>query len=177
MALVLGHPPQSHLPRWVHSQDGFTFYWPAASDQGANNQVLASYEYKTGAAEGAFSDWLRVISGRGTGYHRQWYYCLPRSLQTFFVRTADNAGNVLLLLPTLASHPLLQRLSSYSATKCGHYPETTSDSQQLKTSFLWLGTNQHPTAVSCLKYYYCVNCTPSADTMTKPPVVRQQTEN
>lgn len=151
------------------SQDGFTFYWPAASDQGANQSGIAYYEYKTGATEGAFSDWTKsnqrgeelvTIASDITAYQEGQNF--------FFVRTVDNAGNVSATTSNIGVSPFYYNASAPTAPQnVVITPETTSDTPAAENIFGVTWDKPASYSGELAKYYYCVNCTPSADTMTE----------
>ncbi|MCA9372937.1 fibronectin type III domain-containing protein, partial [Candidatus Woesebacteria bacterium] len=146
-----------------------TFYWPAASDQGANQSGIAYYEYKTGATEGAFSDWtqsnqrgeeLVTIASDITAYQEGQNF--------FFVRTVDNAGNVSATTSNIGISPFYYNASAPTAPQnVVISPETTSDSPAAENIFSVTWDKPASYSGELSKYYYCVNCTPSADTMTE----------
>ncbi len=72
--------------------NNFTFAWAASSD---NSSGIKSYEYKTGASEGEYSDWQETDAGETSSR------ALSKSdiayqdgTNIFYLRGKDNAGNV-----------------------------------------------------------------------------------
>ena len=151
------------------SQNEFSFYWPPASDQGTNQSGLAYYEYKTGATDGLFSTWTKsnqpgdsliTVASSITAYQEGQNF--------FFVRTVDFAGNVSAEISNLGVSPFYFNESAPTAPQnLVITPNTTNDNQALENIFAVTWDKPASYSGELAKYYYCVNCTPSAETMTE----------
>lgn len=151
------------------SQNEFSFYWPAASDQGLNQSGLAYYEYKTGATEGPYSTWTKsnepgdplvTLASNITAYQEGQNF--------FFVRTVDFAGNVSAEISNLGVSPFYYNESAPTApVNVVISPVTSSDAQALENIFTVTWDKPASYSGELAKYYYCVNCTPSVETMTE----------
>lgn len=151
------------------SQNEFSFYWPPASDQGTNQSGLAYYEYKTGATDGPYSTWTKsnqpgdslvTVASSITAYQEGQNF--------FFVRTVDFAGNVSAEISNLGVSPFYFNESAPTAPQnLVITPSTTSDNQSPENIFSVTWDKPASYSGELAKYYYCVNCTPSAETMTE----------
>lgn len=156
------------------SQNEFSFYWPPASDQGLNQSGLAYYEYKTGATEGAFSTWTKsnepgeelvTLTSNITAYQEGQNF--------FFVRTVDFAGNVSAEISNLGVSPFYYNESAPTApVNVVISPVTSSDSQAAENIFTVIWDKPASYSGELAKYYYCVNCTPSVETMSQTTSVQ-----
>ncbi len=148
------------------ADNSFDFYWPPAVDEGGSG--VSHYEYKTGATdpEDPFSQWQATsgpddrmavgVTAYGEGQNM------------FFVRTVDNAGNYSAIASNVAVAPFYYNQSAPTApTNLVITPETSSDNPASSNVFKvsWDKPESYSGEIS--KYYYCVNCTPSASTMTE----------
>ncbi len=151
------------------SQNEFSFYWPPASDQGLNQSGLAYYEYKTGATEGTFSDWTKSNeAGQPLVTTASNVTAYQEGQNFFFVRTVDFAGNVSAEISNLGVSPFYYNESAPTAPEnVVITPETSSESPAAENIFTVTWDKPASYSGELAKYYYCVNCTPSAETMTE----------
>jgi len=150
------------------ANNSFTFFWPTALDRGANASGITHYQYKTGASEGEFSDWQSsnepgqtIVTQAGN------IQAYQQGQNFFFVRSVDAAGNVSATTTNVAVAPFYYNADAPTAPLNVVISPTTS-AQDPAASNVFSVSWDKPESFSgeIAKYYYCVNCTPSASTMT-----------
>lgn len=142
--------------------NSFTFYWPAATDNGPSG--VFGYEYKTGASSGAYFDWQFTTATTVVDVP-----AYQEGQNFFFVRTKDVAGNY----SGTTSNNVSVTSFYYNAT-APTAPQnvvitpTTSEGNQSASNVFSVSWDKPATySGEIAKYWYCVNCTPSASTMTE----------
>ncbi|MBD3250027.1 MAG: hypothetical protein GF381_00415, partial [Candidatus Pacebacteria bacterium] len=146
--------------------NSFDFYWPAATDTGGSG--IAYYQYKTGSTDATdpFSDWQSTTSASDRQVSSVTAYTEGQNF--FYVRTVDNAGNVSATSSSLAASPFYFNESAPTApTNLTITPTTTQDDPATSNVFTVSWDEPESYSGDIEKYYYCVNCTPSATTMTE----------
>jgi hypothetical protein len=145
------------------ANNSFEFFWPTATDNGPAG--VRGYDYKTGSTDPAdpFSEW-QFTSGTNaanvTAYQEGENY--------FFVRTVDNSGNVSAETSNLGISPFYFNSTAPTAPQNVVISPETSESVPADENIFTV-TWDKPASFSgeLAKYHYCVNCTPSATTMTE----------
>ncbi|MFA5136619.1 MAG: LamG-like jellyroll fold domain-containing protein [Patescibacteria group bacterium] len=142
--------------------NSFTFYWPAATDNGPSG--ISGYEYKTGTSSGTLSDWIFTVDTTATAIT-----AYQEGQNFFYVRAKDNAANYSgtttnnvavgsfyynASAPTKPENVVLSPATSESAPSISNVFDVTWDKPATYSGDI-------------AKYYYCVNCTPSQTTMTE----------
>ena len=151
------------------SENQFSFYWPSASDQGVNQSGLSYYEYKTGASDGTFSTWTRSNEpGEPLVTMAENVVAYQEGQNFFFVRTVDFAGNVSAEISNLGVSPFYYNSSAPTAPlNVVISPESSSASPAAENIFDVSWDRPASYSGEIAKYHYCVNCTPSAETMAQ----------
>jgi hypothetical protein len=150
------------------ANNSFTFFWPTALDRGANASGITHYQYKTGASEGEFSDWQSSNEPGQTIVTQAGNIQAYRQGQNFFfVRSVDSAGNVSATTTNVAVAPFYYNADAPTAPLNVVISPTTSEQDPAASNVFSVSWDK-PASFSgeIAKYYYCVNCTPSASTMT-----------
>src|SRR3989339_530886 len=137
--------------------NSYTFYWPATTDTGGSG--LAGYQYKTGTESGALSDWQNT-----TGTSVADIPAYQSGENTFYLRAYDNAGNY---SSTINTKYYYNAEAPTAPTSLTITPSTTADSPSSTNSFTVTWGEPATYSGAIAKYYYCVNCTPSALTMSE----------
>lgn len=148
------------------ANNSFDFYWPPATDTGGSG--IAYYEYKTGStdAEDPFSSWQATSSPDDRVASNVIAYTEGQNL--FYVRTKDIAGNYSAATSNVAASPFYFNESAPTApTNLAITPATTADTPASSNVFSVSWDKPATYSGEISKYYYCVNCTPSASTMTE----------
>jgi len=142
--------------------NSFTFYWPAATDNGPSG--LKGYEYKTGATSGEFSQWQFTTSTTVTNIP-----AYQEGQNFFYVRSVDNAGNY--SGSTSNNVSITSFYYNQSAPTAPQNvvisPATSVDNPASSNVFTVTWDKPANYSGEIAKYYYCVNCTPSSTTMTE----------
>ena len=140
----------------------FTFFWPAVTDVGPAG--LKGYEYKTGVGDTSiWGDWQFTTE---TSISEVPAY--TEGANIFYVRAVDNAGNYSQATTNNGTASYYYNQSAPQApqnVKIG--PETSSDNQAATNSFTVSWDKPQKYSGDIAKYYYCVNCTPSKNSMTE----------
>ncbi len=141
----------------------FDFFWPQATDSGPAG--IAGYEYKTGStdSEDPFSNWQYTTSTGATNVA-----AYTEGQNFFYVRSVDKAGNRSATTTNLGVSPFYYNASAPTAPRnIVITPSTTSTSPASSNVFSVTWDKPESYSGEIAKYYYCVNCTPSATTMTE----------
>ena len=144
------------------SNNSFTFFWPAATDNGPSG--VKGYEYKTGTASGTFADWIFT-----TGTLAADVSAYQEGQNFFLVRTVDNSSNV----SGSTSNNVSMASFYYNASaptrpqNVNISPNTSESAQSISNVFSVTWDKPATFSGEIQKYYYCVNCTPSANVMTE----------
>lgn len=153
------------------ANNSFDFFWPAAVDVGGSG--LSHYEYKTGTSDldDPFSDWQATSGPDDRMAYAVTAYTEGQNL--FYVRTVDNAGNYSAISSNVAASPFYFNESAPTApTNLTITPATVSASPATSNVFSVSWDKPDSFSGELSKYYYCVNCTPSAATMTETTSVQ-----
>jgi len=142
--------------------NSFTFYWPSATDNGPSG--LKGYEYKTGTPSGELSQWQFTTLTTVTDIP-----AYQEGQNFFYVRTVDNAGNVSgSTSNNVSTATFYYNQSAPTAPRnVVVTPETSESSPASSNVFTVTWDKPESYSGEIAKYYYCVNCTPSATTMTE----------
>ncbi|HNS94886.1 MAG TPA: DNRLRE domain-containing protein [Candidatus Woesebacteria bacterium] len=149
--------------------NSFTFFWPVAQDRGANASGITHYQYKTGGTEGVFSEWQDSnVPGDNIVTQIGGIQAYQQGQNFFFVRSVDRAGNVSAVTTNVAVAPFYYNADAPTAPQnIVISPTTSSDSPAASNVFSVSWDAPETYSGEIAKYYYCVNCTPSATTMTE----------
>lgn len=142
--------------------NSFTFYWPAATDNGPSG--LAGYEYRTGATSGPYSQWQFTTQTTVTDIP-----AYQEGQNFFYVRSKDNAGNYSgeTTNNVAASSFYFNQSAPTAPQNVKITPETSVSSPASSNVFTVTWDKPASYSGEIAKYYYCVNCTPSANNMTE----------
>lgn len=144
------------------SNNAFTFFWPAATDNGPSG--VSGYEYKTGTSSGAFADWVFTSGTTATDVS-----AYQEGQNFFLVRTVDTSGNV----SGNTSNNVSMASFYYNASaptqprNVNITPETSVASSSASNVFTVAWDKPATYSGEIAKYYYCVNCTPALNAMTE----------
>lgn len=136
----------------------FTFFWPTASDNGSSG--IAGYEYKTGAngAEWVFTTATQVSN----------VAAYQEGQNVFYVRSKDVAGNYSTVTSSTGTVSFYYNSTAPTApANLAITPSSSADSPAAANAFTVTWDEPATFSGSIAKYHYCVNCTPSASTMTE----------
>lgn len=141
----------------------YTFYWPDAIDVGGSG--IAGYEYKTGSTDidDPYSRWQFTSSTTATGVT-----AYQEGPNYFFVRSLDNAGNYSATTSNLGVAAFyFNQTAPTRPQNVVINPQTTSDNPSADNVFAVNWDLPDSYSGEIIKYYYCVNCTPSITSMTQ----------
>lgn len=147
-------------PSGYAASNSFTFSWPSsgegiASDSGSG---VAGYQYKTGAASGALSDWSATTALTSIEIDDAAY---QTDANTFYLRVVDTAGNY-------SATPL--QATYYYAGDGPSAPQflqvTPSTNTSNSFAFSWDAPSSYSGTEDALTYCYTVNTLPSSSTCT-----------
>ena len=135
----------------------FTFFWPTAADIGPAG--VKGYEYKTGVG--------------GTSPYANWQFTSATTISdipayteganTFYVRTVDNAGNYSQATTNNGTAAYYYNQSAPIAPQnVSIGPSSSAVMPAANNSFTVTWDKPATYSGDIAKYYYCVNCTPSA---------------
>ena len=140
----------------------FTFFWPSVTDLGPAGVV--GYEYKTGVGDtSALADWQFTTATSVLDIP-----AYTEGANTFYVRAVDAAGNRSTATTNNGTAAYYYNKSAPTAPRNVIVsPLTSSGSPAATNSFTITWDKPETYSGEIAKYYYCVNCTPSANTMTQ----------
>lgn len=151
------------------ADNAFTFFWPSANDDGQHQSGIIYYQYKTGAEDGTYSEW-RSSNAAGDPLVTEVsnVEAYQQGQNFFFVRSVDLAGNVSASTTNVGVAPFYYNSDAPTAPTNLQIVPATSESTPA-TANIFTVTWDKPSSYSgeIAKYYYCVNCTPGATTMTE----------
>ncbi len=148
----------SASPSGYTNVNNFTFVWPTTGGAAATDTSsgLAGYQYKTGASSGPLSDWSETVTEGSVTISEAAY---QEGVNTFSLRTIDNAGNI---------NSLAVQTNYYYAGNAPTAPTNVqvnpASNTQNSFGFNWSLPAAYTGQSSKLTYCYTVNTLPSPAT-------------